>query len=216
VSHDLRAPLRTIDGFSKALLEDCGDALDQNGKEHLGRVLAATKRMGELIDDLLELSRVSRLELKREAVDVAKVAREVVAELGARDPDRRVEVAIADELFATGDARLVRIVLENLIGNAWKFTRRVAAPRITVGADARGGKLKAFYVRDNGAGFDMKYVERLCNPFQRLHDAGDFPGTGVGLATVRRIVERHGGRVTAEGAVGNGATFWFTLPVPET
>lgn len=208
VSHDLRAPLRSIDGFSQALLEDYADRLDARGEDYLRRVRAAAQTMGELIDDLLQLSRVGRADLRREAVDLSAIARTVLAELGRSDPERRVSVAVAEGLAAEGDFRLLRVVLDNLLGNAWKFTARVAEPRIEVGTIAGG---ETFFVRDNGAGFDMAYADKLFAPFQRLHGAHEFPGTGIGLATVHRIVDRHGGRVWAESAVGQGATFCFTL-----
>jgi signal transduction histidine kinase len=212
VSHDLRAPLRAIDGFSQALLEDHAAALDERGREHLGRVRAAAQRMGELIDDLLQLSRVSRAELVRAPVDLGALAREVAAELAQREPGRSVSLAIGEGLRAEADRRLARIVLENLLGNAWKFTARRAAARIEVGAGAAADGAPTFFVRDDGAGFDPRYAHKLFAPFQRLHGAAEFPGTGIGLAIVQRIVDRHGGRAWAEGEPGRGAVFWFTLP----
>ena len=211
VSHDLRAPLRAIDGFSQALLEDCADQLDERGREHLGRVRAAARRMGELIDDILELSRVGRAELTRRGVDLTEMAEQVVAELRRQDPEREVEVVIQPRLFVLADSRLVRIVLENLIGNAWKFTAGAAAPRIELSAAPQGGEL-VYTVRDNGAGFDPSGAARLFRPFSRLHSDTEFAGTGIGLATVHRIIDRHGGRVWGEGALGAGAAFHFTLP----
>jgi two-component system, NtrC family, sensor kinase len=213
VSHDLRAPLRGIDGFSQALLEDYSDRLDAKGKDYLSRVRMAAQRMGELIDDLLQLSRVSRADLRREAVDLTAIARTVLAELGRSDPERRVSVAVAEDLRAEGDSRLLRVVLDNLLGNAWKFTARAAEPRIEVGTIAGG---ETFFVRDNGAGFDMAYADKLFAPFQRLHGTEEFPGTGIGLATVRRIIDRHGGRVWPEAKAGRGATFYFTLSATAT
>jgi DNA-binding response OmpR family regulator len=207
VSHDLRAPLRAIDGFSQALLEDYCDRLDRRGREYLGRVRAGARRMGELIDDLLMLSRMERAELHRAKVDLAVVARAVLDDLARREPERRVQVVVAEPLEAEGDGSLLRVLLENLLGNAWKFTCKTEEPHIEVGS--RG---EAFFVRDNGAGFDMAYADQLFRPFRRLHDEGSFPGTGIGLATVQRIVERHGGKVWAEAAVSRGATFLFTLP----
>jgi light-regulated signal transduction histidine kinase (bacteriophytochrome) len=209
VSHDLRAPLRTIDGFSQALAEDYGPSLDDRARDYIGRVRAGAQRMSSLIDDLLRLSRVSRAELRRRPVDLSSTARTVVAELRQADPERDVTVSIPDNLMVEADANLLRVLLENLIGNAWKFTTRVAA-RIEVGRGPDG----AFFVRDNGAGFDMTYVDRLFAPFQRLHTEEDFPGTGIGLATARRIVDRHGGRIWADGTPGGGATISFTLPPP--
>jgi PAS domain S-box-containing protein len=213
VSHDLRAPLRAIDGFSQALLEDCEPQLDERGKDYLRRIRAATRRMGELIDDLLALSRVTRQEMRRERVDLSALARSVVAQLRRLEPARRVEVVIADGLEAEGDAHLLRLVLENLLGNAWKFTAREPEARIEFGALDEGGRT-AFFVRDNGVGFDMAYAHKLFAPFQRLHALSDFPGTGIGLATVHRVVARHGGRVWAVGEEGKGATFFFTLEEP--
>jgi hypothetical protein len=210
VSHDLRAPLRSIDGFSQALLEDCGDRLDEKGKDYLQRVRAATQRMGQLIDDLLNLSRITRSEIRRERVDLSALARGIVAELQQREPGRDVTVTIADGLVVEGDSRLLRVVLENLLGNAWKFTSRQPKAAIEFGKTMTDG-LPTFFVRDNGAGFDMTYVRKLFGAFQRLHTQRDFPGSGIGLATVQRIIQRHGGRVWAEGAVGQGATIWFRL-----
>jgi PAS domain S-box-containing protein len=212
VSHDLRAPLRSIDGFSQALLEDFGDKLGEEGSDSLQRVRAATQRMGQLIDDMLSLSRVTRDEMHPVAVDLTAMAQAVVLELQKGEPERRVTAVIPNGLKAHGDARLLRIVLDNLIGNAWKFTGRVDASRIEFGKTADG----SFFVRDNGAGFDMTYSHKLFGAFQRLHAMKDFAGTGVGLATVQRIIERHGGRVRAEGAVGQGACFFFTVPFGET
>lgn len=211
VSHDLRAPLRSIDGFSKILLEDCAGRLDAKGQGYLHRVRAAAQRMAELIDDLLQLSRVSRAELRREQVDLSGLARLVIAELERCDPDRTVDVRIEEGLLVEADGRLMKIMLENLLGNAWKFTSKVHGAKIEfVAKDLPDGK--AYAVRDNGAGFNKSHVEKLFRPFQRLHSEADFPGTGIGLASVHRIIDRHGGRVWAEGAVGAGATFFFTLP----
>lgn len=211
VSHDLRAPLRSIDGFSQALLEDCGPQLDSAGRDYARRVRAAAQRMGELIDDLLKLSRVSRAGLTRQDIDLSALARTVLDELSAREPGRVVQISIQEGLSAWADPHLVRILLDNLLGNAWKFTSRAAHAKIQVGVTEQQGQL-TFWVQDNGAGFNAKYVERLFRPFQRLHSLEEFPGTGVGLATVRRIVDRHGGRVWAEGVPEQGATFYFTIP----
>jgi two-component system sensor histidine kinase/response regulator len=205
VSHDLRAPLRSIDGFSQALLEDCGPMLDETGQDHVQRVRQSVRRMTQLIDGMLELSRVTRSELRRERVDLSAIVRGVVGRLRAHD-DRAVEVACADDLVAIGDPRLLEIVIDNLLRNAWKFTGKCDEPCIEVGRE-RG----AFFVRDNGAGFDMAYASKLFAAFQRLHAASDYEGTGIGLATVQRIVHRHGGRIWAEGETGKGATFYFTL-----
>jgi PAS domain S-box-containing protein len=209
-SHDLRAPLRALDGFSLALLEDYGEQLDATGKDHLARVRAAAQRMGQLIDNLLMLSRVTRREMVREKVDLSALARDVLADLREAEPERAVDAAVADGLIANGDPALLRIVLQNLLANAWKFTSRKPEAHIEVGVDRRDG-VAAYYVRDDGAGFDATYVDKLFTPFQRLHAADEFPGTGIGLATVKRIVRRHGGSVWAEGAVDCGATFYLTL-----
>jgi two-component system NtrC family sensor kinase len=209
VSHDLRAPLRSIDGFSQALMEDQFERLDEQGQRHLQQVRRAAQRMGELIDDLLKLSRVGRAELHRADVDLSALAREVLEELQRRDAERKVEVSVQPQLRARADQRLLRIVLENLLGNAWKFTLNAPAARIEVGQASSDPW--AFFVRDNGAGFSMSYADRLFRPFQRLHTENEFPGTGIGLATIQRIIDRHGGKVWAEGEVGKGATFHFSL-----
>ena len=211
VSHDLRSPLRSIDGFSQLLLEDHADKLDTKGKDYLRRVRDSAQRMGELIDDLLLLSRVGRAELKRDRVDLATIARTVAEELKKSDPGRQVTLSIENELFVEADGGLIRVVLDNLLGNAWKFTSKALEARIEVGANHEEGGI-VFFIRDNGAGFDMSYAESLFRPFKRLHTESDFPGTGIGLATVHRIIDRHGGRIWAEGTVGQGATFHFTIP----
>ncbi len=210
VSHDLRAPLRAIDGFSQALLEDYLDRLDAEGQDYLRRVRAASQRMAQLIDDLLNLSRVARNELSCKPVDMSELARSVIAVLRERDPGRSIEVRIAEDMQAQADARLLRIVFENLLGNAWKFTRHASPARIEVDKVACDGQT-AYMVRDNGVGFDMAYANKLFGAFQRLHGSDEFEGTGIGLATVQRIIHRHGGRVWAEAAVGKGAAFYFTL-----
>jgi light-regulated signal transduction histidine kinase (bacteriophytochrome) len=210
VSHDLRAPLRSIDGFSQILLEDYGAQLDEAGQDSLRRVRTASQRMATLIDDLLKLARVTRVEMRTERVDLSAMAQDIVAELQRADSAREVECTIATGLEARADAPLVRVVLENLLRNSWKYTAKQPRPRVEFGStEANGGR--AFMVRDNGAGFDMKYMDKLFGVFQRLHSAAEFEGTGVGLATVRRIITRHGGRIWAEGAVDQGATFYFTL-----
>jgi PAS domain S-box-containing protein len=212
VSHDLRSPLRSIDGFSQALLEDHAHQLDPEAREHLGRVRGAAQRMAELIDDLLELSRVTRAELTRQSIDLSALARDVAEHLTVTDPDRVVRFEIATGLSIQGDPRLVRVLLENLLGNAWKFTARRPSATIAVGrGDATAEHPSHFFVRDDGAGFDMAYIGKLFGAFQRLHRETEFEGTGIGLATVHRIVTRHGGRIWAEGAVDRGATFRFTL-----
>ena len=210
VSHDLRAPLRAIDGFSQALLEDYSGKLDAEGSDYLQRVRAASQRMAELIDDMLNLSRVTRGEMKRERVDLSALARTISTELRKAYPERQVDLVIAEGLTATGDARLLRLALENLFRNAWKFTGRKPKARIEFGANQNNGK-SAYFICDNGAGFDMAYADKLFGAFQRLHAATEFKGTGIGLATVQRVIHRHGGRVWAEGKVEQGATFYFTL-----
>ncbi len=210
VSHDLRSPLRSIDGFSQALLEDYAGNIDTNGQDYLKRLRNASQKMGELIDGLLRLSRLSRSELHREPLDLSTLALEISTRLRETQPERNVEFIISGDLAADGDPQLLRALLENLLGNAWKFTSKVTDASIEFGSTL-SNEQKTFYVKDNGAGFDMTYVDKLFGAFQRLHDNTEFPGTGIGLATVRRIVNRHGGMVRAEGAVGKGATFYFTL-----
>ncbi len=208
VSHDLRAPLRAIDGFSQALSEDYGASLDERGQNYLQRVRKAAQRMADLIDALLRLAKVARATITMSRVDVTAAALTVIGELRAAEPERQVETVVAPGMWAVGEPHLVEVVLQNLIGNAWKFTRHTAAPRIEVGRNGEG----EFYVRDNGAGFDMAYVNKLFGAFQRLHSTDDYEGTGIGLATVARIVHRHGGSIRAEGALERGASFYFTLP----
>jgi signal transduction histidine kinase len=210
VSHDLRAPLRSIDGFAQALREDWGERLDEAGQDHLARVRNAAQRMGRLIDDLLQLSRLTRQQIQRTNVDLSRLAREIIAELTDRNPSRQVTWIIEDNLQARCDASLARIALENLLGNAWKFTSKT--PNATI--EFRGvpnSEPGRFIVRDNGAGFDMRYVEKLFAPFQRLHGEREFPGTGIGLATVQRIVNKHGGRVRPSAEIGRGAEFEFSF-----
>ncbi|GAB4512467.1 MAG: hypothetical protein Tsb0026_16450 [Sulfuricaulis sp.] len=211
VSHDLRAPLRSIDGFGQALLEDCADRLDDQGRQHLQRIRSATQRMGTLIDDLLMLSRVTRAEMRREPVDLSQLAQSVITGLEINEPGRKVECQLQTGMMADGDPHLMRIVLENLLGNAWKFTQRINPARIEMNSRTDDSGAHVYCVRDNGAGFDMTYTDKLFGAFQRLHAASDFPGTGIGLATVQRIIQRHGGRVWAEGEIGKGASFYFTL-----
>jgi signal transduction histidine kinase len=213
VSHDLQAPLRSIHGFSRALAEDCAGRLDDRGLDYIKRIRGAVERMTQLIDDLLGLARVSRGELRRETVAFDELARSCADVLERSDPSRSVHWVIAGGLAADADPRLVKIVLENLLANAWKFTRMRARARIEIGMTQRGTE-RIYYVRDDGAGFDMAYATKLFAPFQRLHSAAEFEGTGVGLATVQRIVHRHGGRIWAESEVDRGATFFFTLGDP--
>ena len=204
VSHDLRAPLRGIDGFSLALLEDYGDKLDEQGRRHLTRIRAAAQRMAQLIDDMLQLAGVTRSEMRIESVDLSAMAKAILAELQNSEPEREVECDVQDSVVARGDPRLLRIVLVNLLGNAWKFTGKAPRPKIEFAAVNRDGRT-VFFVRDNGAGFDMAYSQKLFGAFQRLHAASDFPGTGVGLATVQRIIHRHGGNVSGRGSRGDGS-----------
>ncbi len=214
VSHDLRAPLRSIDGFSQALLEDFPADVPEEAKRYLGRIRSSTQRMGQLIEDLLNLSKVSRGELQRREVDVGEIARQVAGELQQREPQRKVEVSVWDGMQANADPRLLRAALDNLIGNAWKFSAKSEHPRIEIGL-LRDGAESTFFVRDNGAGFDMRYAGKLFGAFQRLHSADEYQGTGIGLATVQRIVHRHGGRIWADAKPGKGAVFFFTLAAKE-
>ncbi len=216
ISHDLRAPLRGIDGFSQVLLKDYAAKLDDRGKDYLQRVRAAAQRMAELIDVMLNLARVTRAPMQRAPVDLSALATDITDELRQAQPGRTVEVVIQPGLVADGDAKLLKVLLVNLLANAWRFTGKQERARIEFGMQPNGG-VSSYFVRDNGAGFDMTYVGKLFGAFQRLHTSAEFPGTGVGLATVQRIVHRHGGRAWAEAAVEQGATFFFTLaPVPVT
>jgi two-component system, sensor histidine kinase and response regulator len=210
VSHDLRAPLRRIDSFSRAILESQSDKLDESGRRYLDRVREASQQMSQLIDDVLYLSRVTRADLREQDVDLSSLAQLILTRLQESEPARKAEVKIRPGVIVTGDGQLLRIALENLIENAWKFTSKQAESRIEFGVTQASGE-PTYFIRDNGAGFNMTYVDRLFGPFQRLHAHGDFPGSGIGLATVQRIIHRHGGRVWAEGLVGQGATFQFTL-----
>jgi len=210
VSHDLRAPLRSIDGFSQVLLEDYANKLEGEGREALQRVRNGAQRMAQLIDDLLKLSSMTRWELRREMIDLSAMVKAVLKELQETEPERQVDCVIAEGVIANGDGRLLRVVLENLLGNAWKFTCKLSQARIEFGIIQCDGQT-SYFVRDNGVGFDMAYSDKLFGAFQRLHGMEEFPGTGIGLATVQRIIHRHGGRVWAEGEVEKGATFYFTL-----
>ena len=213
VSHDLRAPLRAIEGFSSELQRTYAPALDERGRHYLQRIQAASQRMAALIDDLLGLSRLTRDAMACVRIDLSALARAVAAELAHAEPERRVELVVQPDLVVHGDRRLLSIALDNLLRNAWKFTARAACARVEVGrCEARGQP--AYFVRDNGAGFDMAQASSLFVAFQRLHSEKDYPGTGVGLATVHRVIRRHGGEIWAEGRVGGGATFFFTLPAP--
>ncbi len=210
VSHDLRAPLRAMDGFSQALIEDYYDTLDDNGHDYLNRIRAASQRMALLIDDLLKLSRLTRGELNLGPVNLSALARGIAAELKKTQPTRRVDFRITGGLRATGDRNLLKVVLENLLGNAWKFTGKKEESIIEFGA-LRTEEGATYFIRDNGAGFDMTYADKLFGVFQRVHADKDFPGSGIGLSIIQRIIHRHGGKVWAEGEVGKGATFYFTL-----
>lgn len=211
VSHDLRAPLRSVDGFSQVLLEDYSDKLDDAGRQYLGRIRRATQNMSNLIDDLLNLSKLTRSEVNTQAVNLSDIASEILQELGSNDPERQVSINVMPNLVTEADPKLIRVVLQNLLANAWKFTAKVPAAEIKFGATHIEGQ-NAFYVSDNGAGFDMAYADKLFGAFQRLHNAQEFEGNGVGLAIVQRIINRHHGRVWAKGSQGQGATFYFTLP----
>jgi two-component system, sensor histidine kinase and response regulator len=210
VSHDLRAPLLAFDGLSKALLDDYGDRLDSRARDYLLRMSGASQRMGAVFDGLQSLFRVTGGEIHRELVDISALATEIAEEMRESSPDRHVTVTIAPELSASGDARLMRILLGNLMSNAWKYTNTKQDAAVEVGSEVVDGEVRHF-VRDNGVGFDMLYSHKLFGAFQRLHSQSEFPGAGIGLATVRRIVNRHGGRCWAEGAVGEGATFYFVV-----
>jgi PAS domain S-box-containing protein len=212
VSHDLRTPLRAIDGFSQALLEDYAPQLDDTGRDYLTRVRSGAQRMGRLIDDLLKLARVSRAALNHESIDLSSIALDIVNDLRTASPGREVDIKIAPGLVAVGDAHLIRIALENLLNNAWKYTGKRAAAHIEFGQRSQNGE-SCYFVEDNGAGFDMAYAGKLFGAFQRLHDAKEYPGTGIGLATVQRIIHRHSGHIWADAALDRGSVFYFTLPM---
>lgn len=212
VSHDLRTPLRGIDGFSQAVLEDYADKLDDLGKNYLQRIRNATQRMGQLIDDMLSLSNISRIEMRREEVNLSDLATEVLTELQSNEPDRKVQWNVEQSLTAEGDPQLLRMVLANLLGNAWKYTSKTERPTIKFGSKLDKSGKREFYVSDNGAGFDMAYADKLFGTFQRLHSIAEFPGSGVGLAIVHRVIQRHGGQVRGQGLLDRGATFYFSLP----
>jgi light-regulated signal transduction histidine kinase (bacteriophytochrome) len=203
-----------MNGFAQVLLDNYKDKLDADGQDYLQEIVLNARKMGDLIDGLLSLARVTRSDLRRARTDLSAIVREAAVRLRTLEPDRAVEVVVHDSLFAHVDLRLARALLENLLGNAWKFTAKVPAARIEFGVTGDDGAA-AFYVRDNGAGFDMAFAGKLFAPFQRLHSTDEFAGTGIGLATVQRIVHRHGGRVWAEGAVDEGASFYFTIPDSE-
>lgn len=211
VSHDLRAPLRTIDGFSVALLEDYSDQLDDDGRNYLLRIRTAAQRMAQLIDDLLNLSRLSRVPLNAEIINISSIAQNILKDLQQVEPTRVVDMLITPGLTVRGDPRLMKVVLENLLNNAWKFTAKQEFARIEFGVQEGGADDRVYFVRDNGAGFDMTYANKLFGVFQRLHTSSEYPGIGIGLAIVQRIIHRHGGKVWAEGAPAEGATFYFTI-----
>ncbi|HWO45987.1 MAG TPA: ATP-binding protein, partial [Methylomirabilota bacterium] len=210
VSHDLRAPLLSFNGLNRTLLDDYGDALDPRAKDYLQRMRLASERMTSVFDGLQTLFRLTSGEIHRELCDISALADEMVNEMRAANPSRKVEVEIASGMSASADPRLARILLTNLISNAFKFTSKQPVARIEIGTEIVDGETRLF-VRDNGVGFDMIYAHKLFGAFQRLHSQSEFPGAGIGLATVRRIVNRHGGKTWAEGAVGEGATFFFVL-----
>ncbi|MDF3056398.1 MAG: two-component hybrid sensor and regulator [Rariglobus sp.] len=212
VSHDLRAPLRAIGGYMELLLESLGDRVDSQSRTYADHVHAGVTRMNILIDDLLRLARTTRTEMHRMPVDLTSLVREIAEKLQAEAPGRPGEWIVAPDVIANGDPGLLRVMLENLLANAWKYTGKTARARVEFGIEHQPDGSPAYYVRDNGAGFDMKYAHRLFGPFQRLHSERDFPGTGVGLATVQRIIHKHGGRIWAQAAPDQGATFFFTLP----
>lgn len=211
LSHDLRAPLRVIDGFARILKEDYGPSLDRRGNDHLDRILSATQRMNGMIDVLMGLAQLSTQALQRRPVNLSELAQRILEDLGQSEPGRTVQVSIEPDIVRWGDPDLLSRVMENLLGNAWKYTSRTSDARIAFKTERAPDGRTAFLVDDNGAGFDMRLVGQLFAPFQRLHSASDFPGHGVGLAIVRQIVERHGGQVGARSETGKGACFWFTL-----
>jgi signal transduction histidine kinase len=210
VSHDLRAPLRRMDGFSELLTEDCAELLSDEGKRYVNSIRESAQHMSRLIDDLLRLAQVTRAELYEQDLDFAAMAHAIEGRMRQPEPDRSVELSVKGDLRAFGDRRLLAVALENLLSNAWKFSSKRQHAQIELGAAIDRGK-KVYYVKDNGAGFDMQHADKLFGPFQRLHSSRDFEGTGIGLATVRRVIRRHGGRVWAESNVDRGATFYFTL-----
>jgi light-regulated signal transduction histidine kinase (bacteriophytochrome) len=210
VSHDLRTPLRAIDGFSQALMEDYADKLDKTGHDYLSRIRGASQTMAELIDDMLQLSKITRSELVKEPVDLTAMCDQVIENHKLIEQDRKVEVDIGRDMICNADKKMMMIVMNNLIGNAWKYTNRKEITEIAVGMENVDGK-NTFFVRDNGAGFDMRFKNKLFGVFQRLHSTDEFDGTGVGLATAQRIIHRHGGTIWAEAVVDEGATFYFTV-----
>ncbi len=211
IAHDLRAPVRAINGFSEMVLQLTQGVLEDRAAGYLRRVTASSQRLGEMIDDLLDLARFSRQEMKMRTIDISAIASSVIASLSDAHPERRVVVTLQPDMKATGDPGLIRVLLNNLVGNAWKFTSKTDTARISIGAVRRDGKATTYFVRDNGAGFDMRYSHKLFEPFQRLHHASEFEGTGIGLATVKKIVQRHGGIIALDSAPERGTTVSFTL-----
>ena len=214
VSHDLRAPLRGIEGYASALEEDHAPNLNEDARGHIERIRASVRRMAQLIEGLLNLSRVSRSEMIRSSVNLSALAEEIINELKHSAPKRNVSVNIRPGMMVSGDKQLLRVALDNLLGNAWKFTTKIPEARIEM-SEMKNGEETVYLVRDNGAGFDMAYRDKLFQVFQRLHSTKDFEGTGIGLATVQRIIRRHGGKIWCEAEEGKGATFYFTLPLGE-
>jgi len=210
VSHDLRAPLRTLDGFSEMVLEDYGDKLDEAGKDYLNRIRNASHTMSELIEAILKLSRISRAEIHGEKVNLSNITKSIADGLKQSQPLRQAEFIIEPDLIVKGDAALLRIALNNMLENAWKYTSKCSPTRIEFGINEKKGE-KVYFIKDNGIGFDMQYKEKLFQPFQRLHTGNEYPGTGIGLATVQRVIKRHNGRIWAESEIGTGTTFYFTL-----
>jgi PAS domain S-box-containing protein len=210
VSHDLRAPLRSIDGFSHALFEDYYNKLDDEGKDYIIRIRKATNRMSDIINDLLKLSQITRHSFEHERVNLSELSFSIISELQKENPNRRVKIELDDDLFVSGDKHLLYLALENLIGNSWKFTRKNPKAEIKIGKIIKNGK-KVFFIKDNGVGFDMNYADKLFLPFQRLHSNDEFPGIGIGLGIVSRIINRHGGKIWAESKIGKGANFYFTI-----
>ena len=210
VSHDLRSPLRAIDGFGQVLMEECSDKLDDDGQHYIERMRAAAVKMGNLIDDMLKLSRIARTELKKEDVNISQIIEEIIADFEESNPNRKVKFIIKKGVIVKGDSALLKLMIENLLSNAWKFTSKKDEAVIEFGVTTEKD-ICIYFIKDNGAGFDMEYTEKLFTPFHRLHSESEFPGTGIGLANVKRIVTMHGGEIWAEAKVGQGAAFYFTI-----
>jgi light-regulated signal transduction histidine kinase (bacteriophytochrome) len=210
ISHDLRAPLRTLDGFSEMVIEEYGDKLDETGKEYLNRIRKAGQTMSQLTEDILKLSRITRAEMHRDEVNLTEMAGTIAGELQRAQPERIAEIIIAPDMIVNGDKALLEILLRNLLDNAWKYTGKCSNARIEMGVNRQDGK-SVYFIRDNGVGFDIQYKNKLFQPFQRLHSSKDYPGTGIGLATAQRVVRRHGGDIWVESELNKGTTFYFTL-----